>query len=105
MSSMVEDRIQVGTSDKGNVFIFHFAEKGDYTDALENHRYEVRAGNHTILTTSDRAAAETVANALCGIKTVFVPAGTYEETPEPTPKPSPVMEKYIAETREKVSKK
>ena len=94
MSSMVEDRIEVGTSDKGNVFIFHFAEKGDYTDALENHRFEVRAGNHTILTTADRAAAESVANALCGITPPVAPAA-----------PAPVMEKYIEATREKVLKK
>ena len=94
MSSMVEDRKQVGTSDKGNVFIFHFAEKGDYTDALENHRFEVRVGNHTILTTADRGAAETVANALCG-----------SSPTTPTPEPTPVMKEYIAETRKAVVKK
>ena len=94
MSSMVEDRIEVGTSDMGNVFIFHFAEKGDYTDALENHRFEVRAGNHTILTTDDRSEAETVANAMCR---------KAAEAPEPAP--SPVMEAYVEKTREKVMKK
>ena len=94
MASMVEDRIEIGESDKGKVFIFHFAEKEDYRDAFENDSFEVRVGNHTILTTSNRLAAETVANALCGVE------------PEVTapPAPSPAMEKVIEETRKKVSK-
>ena len=97
MASMVEDRIEVGESDKGKVFIFHFAEKQDYRDENENDSFEVRVGNHTILTTTNRLAAETVANALCGVEPEV-------EAPEPAPAPSPVMEKVIEETRKKVSK-
>ena len=67
MASMTEDRTEVGASDMGNVFIFHFIELEDYRDVPKLHRYEVRAGNHTVITTPDLSVAQGVANAMCGI--------------------------------------
>lgn len=61
MSKTVSPRIEVGKSDLGNVFIHEFASQTDV-------RFEVRCGNHTVLTTTDKDRAVEVANALVGIK-------------------------------------
>lgn len=67
MASMTEDRIEVGTCDLGNVFIFHRASQGDYS-GIANETWMVRAGNHTVGTYDTEAGANAVARALCGIE-------------------------------------
>ena len=92
MSSMVEDRIEVGTCDLGNVFIFHRSDSDGET-------WMVRAGNHTIGTYRSADGATNVARALCGtnVDNAFI-----ADNPEPV---SPEVEEYVEEVRKKVSKK
>ena len=65
MSKTVADRIEVGKSDLGTVFIHEFANQSET-------RFEVRAGNHTVVTTPSRERALEVANALAGVKAAAV---------------------------------
>ena len=60
MSKNTAPRIDVGTSDRGSVFIHEF---GNQTST----RYEVRCGNSLVITTPDKARAFRVANALADI--------------------------------------
>ena len=66
MASQVEDRIEVGTCDKGNVFIFHRAERDGYPDKPINVTWTLIGGNQTIGTYKTRDGADAVARALCG---------------------------------------
>ncbi len=72
MSRTVEDRRDVGTCDLGLVTVHHFAnENGE--------RYQVRAGNHTVLTTSSRVIAHRAAEALTATEEPDEPAEAAEE--------------------------
>lgn len=71
-------RTAFGTSDKGNVFVLEFANQNSMC-------FEVRCGNHTILTTADGSRARAVASALVGpveAETTSA-AATVEAEPEP----------------------
>ena len=57
--SKLTNRTEVGTSDKGLVFVHEFQNQNET-------RYEVRCGNHTILTTDNQHRAFSVAHALAG---------------------------------------
>ena len=92
MSSMVEDRIEVGTSDLGNVFIFHFA-------SADGETWQVRAGNHTVATVDSQSRAEAIARVLCGDDRL---SGDAVPVADAIP---PAMEKVVEETRKAVSKK
>ena len=106
MSAMVEDRVEVGTCDMGNVFIFHRAEKGDYTDKPVNDTWMVRAGNHTVGTYNTEARANAVAIALCGndrVNNKFAASDSYAANiPELVP---PAVKEYVDEVRKKVTTK
>lgn len=62
----VGDRTEVGEGDLGNVFIFHFESDPTGDKKPQEHRYEVRMGNHTVASRSTLKEAEAVANALVG---------------------------------------
>ena len=94
MSTQVEPRVEVGKCDLGYVFIYHKASNGDYTEALTDETWQVRAGNHTIGTYDTEAQANAVARALVGEQQL---TNEYvAEAPEP---------EYAAATRARVSKK
>ena len=59
MASQVGDRIEVGLSDLGTVFIFHMTSASGDT-------WRVQAGAHTVATVDSETRAETIARALCG---------------------------------------
>lgn len=96
MATQVGDRIEVGTCDMGNVFIFHRAERDGRTDAQVNDTWTVRAGNHTVGTYSTEADAEALARALVGdnIDNTFVAEN-----------PTPAVQEYVEAVQKKVSKK
>ena len=99
MSTQVGERVEVGSCDLGSVFIFHFASKGDYTDAPAGETWQVRAGNHTVATCDSEERANAVAIALCGhdrLNNAFVA----DVAPVPE-----TMAAYVKETRERVGKK
>ena len=64
----VTDRVFVGNSDMGHVFVYHFAGSPDDSGVLTEHKYQVRAGNQTVTTKATEAEALAVANALVGKK-------------------------------------
>lgn len=94
MSSQIGDRIEVGTCDLGNVFIFHTASVGDYVATAVNERWQVRAGNHTIGTYDTESGAEAVARALVG--DITVPPAEPKSEPEP---------EYVTSARARIAKK
>ena len=61
MSKNTAARIEVGTSDRGNVFIHEFGNQSET-------RFEVRCGNLLVITTPDKDRALRVANALADIE-------------------------------------
>ena len=63
----IAERIEVGESDLGNVFIHSFGGS-PVAGRLTNFKYEVRVGNHTIASKGTFGEAEALANALCGIE-------------------------------------
>ena len=89
MASLTEDRVKVGTCDLGDTFVFHFIELEDYRDVPKSHRYEVRAGNHTVLTTPDRDTAYNLANTMCGTTAPVAEVVVEEEAPAAEPSPEP----------------
>ncbi len=81
MSKNSAPRIDVGESDKGHVFIHSFAGT-PVGGRPTRFRYEVRVGNHTIVTKATLPEAEAVAYALVG-------------TPAPEPeKATPELETF-----------
>ena len=89
------ERVEVGLSDLGNVFIFH---RTSFTDGES---WIVRAGNHDILATADQSRAEAAARAICGDDRLINRLEPETETEGDVPEPEP---EYAEPTRATVSK-